>query len=381
MYLKRDPKRYVKIAAVQLESIEALNFRNLSGKIIYSTGLNILVGENGQGKTNWLEAIGVLASARSFRTAKLQEAIAFGEDSLIVRGSVRESPEITRTLSVVVQGNTKTLLVNNKKEAVQRYLGQLHAVVFNADELEVVRGNPDSRRRFLDTGIVSLHPPFVQVIADYNRVIKQKNALLQAARDRETDIEQVRDALEPWNIQLAALSAKIHRARVRFVDRINEILEKKLFGREELTIRYLSSLEGKGDLRHYESGISERLDLRVQAEIVAGHALIGTHRDDMELKFDEHDIRKFGSAGQQRSALLLLQLANIAVFHATRGEYPLFLIDDIDAELDYRRIGKLLEYLDGKTQTFVTTSKESFVEKFGSAARVFTVENGTAKPA
>jgi DNA replication and repair protein RecF len=116
----------------------------------------------------------------------------------------------------------------------------------------------------------------------------------------------------------------------------------------------------------------------VQAEVVAGHALIGTHRDDMEIKFDGHDIRKFGSAGQQRSALLLLQLANISVFHATRGEYPLFLIDDIDAELDYRRIGKLLEFLDGKAQTLVTTSKESFVEKFGSSATLFKVENGTA---
>ena len=99
----------------------------------------------------------------------------------------------------------------------------------------------------------------------------------------------------------------------------------------------------------------------------------------MELKFDGHDIRKFGSAGQQRSALLLLQLANIAVFHATRGEFPLFLIDDIDAELDYKRIGKLLAFLDGKTQTFVTTSKESFVERFGSAAKVFRVEGGTAE--
>ena len=117
----------------------------------------------------------------------------------------------------------------------------------------------------------------------------------------------------------------------------------------------------------------------MQAETVAGHALIGPHRDDMELKFDGHDIRKFGSAGQQRSALLLLQLANISVFHATRGEYPLFLIDDIDAELDYKRIGKLLEFLEGKTQTFVTTSKESLIERFGSKATVFRIENGKAE--
>jgi DNA replication and repair protein RecF len=191
--------------------------------------------------------------------------------------------------------------------------------------------------------------------------------------------DQIADALGPWNEQLVKLSGKIHRARVRFVERINDVLEKGLFGRETLTIRYLSSLEGKMDLADYESGIAGRLALRVPAEIIAGHCLIGTHRDDMELQFDGHDIRKFGSAGQQRSALLLLQLANISVFYATRGEYPLFLIDDIDAELDYRRIGKLLDFLAGKAQTFVTTSKESFVEKFGSSARIFSVQNGTAK--
>ena len=378
MYLKRIPKRYTKFAAVLLESIEAFNFRNLKGKLALGDGLTILSGENGQGKTNWLEAIRVLASARSFRTAKLQEAIAFGENNFSLRGSVRESPEITRTLSVVVQGNSKILAVNDKKETVQRYLGHLHAVVFNSDELEIVRGHPDSRRRFLDAGIVSLHPPFIQVISDYSRVIKQKSALLLSARDREATLDDIRDTLEPWNSQLAALAAKIHRARVRFVERINEVLEKKLFGREELTVRYLSSLEGKGDLSQYKAAITERLALRTQAEIVSGHALIGTHRDDLELTFDGHDIRKFGSAGQQRSALLLLQLSNIAVFNATRGEYPLFLIDDIDAELDYRRIGKLLEFLDGKSQTLVTTSKESLVKQFGSGAKVLRIENGTA---
>lgn len=364
-----------------LESLEALNFRNLSGSISFSTGLNVLVGENGQGKTNWLEAIAVLASTRSFRTAKLQDAIAFGEQNAMVRGSVRESEEIVRELRVIVAGNTKTLLVNDKKETVNRYLGQLNAVVFNSDELEIVRGQPDARRRFLDAGIVSLHPPFVQVLADYNRVIKQKNALLQSARDNETPIDQVAENLQPWNEQLARLAAKINRARLRFIERINEVLEKRLFGREELSVRYLSSLEGKGDLSDYEALITERLALRVQAEIVSGHALIGTHRDDMELKFDGHDIRKFGSAGQQRSALLLLLLANISVFNATRGECPLFLIDDIDAELDYRRIGKLLEFLEGKTQTFVTTSKESFIERFGSNAFILRVENGRGTPA
>lgn len=362
-----------------LESLEAKDFRNLRGSIAFAEGLNILIGENGMGKTNWLEAITVLASTRSFRTPRLQDAVAFDGQTAMIGGNVRESPEIIRSLRIIIDRNTKTVAVNDKKETVSKYLGQLHAVVFNSDELEIVRGLPDARRRFLDAGIVSLHPPFVQVFADYNRVIKQKNALLQSTKESDEPIEKIAERLEPWNSQLAPLATKIHRARMRFIERINEVLEKRLFGREELSIRYLSSLESKGDLNDYQNLIAERLKKRVQAETSAGHSLIGTHRDDMELKFDGHDIRKFGSAGQQRSALLLLQLANISAFHATRGEYPLFLIDDIDAELDYKRIGKLLEFLQGKTQTFVTTSKESLVEKFGAEARIFDIENGVAK--
>lgn len=362
-----------------LESLEAINFRNLSGRLEFSPGLNVFAGENGEGKTNWLEAIALLASARSFRTSRLPEAVRFDADEATVRGSVRESPEIVRQLQVIIAGNTKTLAVNGKKETANRYLGQLQAVVFTADELEIVRGTPESRRRFLDEGIVGLHPPFVQVIADYARVIRQKNALLNSAAEQGLSTDSVTERLAPWNEQLAQLAARIHRGRTRFVERINQVLERRLFGHEEVAVEYHSTLARHGDLSDYEAMITERLQARVQAELAAGHSLIGPHRDDLEIRFDGRDLRKFGSAGQQRSALLLLLLSNIAVFHATRGEYPLFLIDDIDAELDYKRIGKLLAYLDGKTQTFVTTSKESFVERFGSSAAVFRVAAGRAK--
>lgn len=362
-----------------LESLDVQNFRNLNGQMSCGNGLNILFGENGHGKTNWLEAIYILATTRSFRTAKLPETIRFGEDLAIIRGTVRQSQDIHRKMQVAIQGGSKTLTINGKSETLHRYLGQLHAVIFNSDALEIVRGHPEARRRFLDGGIVSLHPPFVQTFADYSRVVKQKNSLLQAARENDYSLEKTAALLEPWNEQLIALAVRIHKARVRIVERLNEVLEKKLFGQEETSIRYVSSLEGKGDMSDYEGLIAERLKIRVQAELVAGHSLIGTHRDDLEILFDGYDLRKFGSAGQQRSALLILQLANISVYFATRNEYPLFLLDDIDAELDYRRIGQLLEYLQDKTQTFATTSKESFVEKFGAGAAVFKIENGEAK--
>jgi len=359
-----------------LESLEAQNFRNLQGKLPCAAGLNIIFGENGQGKTNWLEAIYLLATTKSFKTTRLQEAIKFDEELAIVRGTVHQGEDINRVLQVAMQGNTKSLSVNNKKETIQRFLGQLHAVVFNSDELEIVRGNPDARRKFLDGGIVSIYPPFVQTLADYNRVIRQKNSLLQSARDNEFSVDKTAELLEPWNEQLVLHATRIHKARVRFVERLNDVLEKKLFDKEEVSIRYVSSLEGKGDLSDYANLLAERLKIRVQAELVSGYALIGTHRDDLDILFDGHDLRKYGSSGQQRSALLILQLANLSVYFSQHNEYPLFLLDDIDAELDYRRIGQLLEFLADKTQTFVTTSKESFTEKFGASANIFTVSDG-----
>ena len=359
-----------------LTELEARGFRNLRGNAVCGDGLNILLGDNGQGKTNWLEAIYLLATTRSFRTAKLSEAINFDEGMAVVVGKVLQAKDIRHELRVVLEGNTKAFSVNGKRETAGRYLGELHAVVFNADELEVVRGTPENRRRFLDESITAIHPPYVQTVTDYQRVIRQKNSLLQSARDKELTLEKTADALEPWNEQLAALAAKVHRSRVRYVQRLNEALEKDLFGDRQITIRYASSLEEKGDLEDYIGLITERLRLRVQAELVAGHSLIGTHRDDLEVLMEGREIRKYGSSGQQRSALLMLQLANIEIYFAQRGEYPLFLLDDIDAELDYSRIGQLLEYLDGKTQTFVTTSKESFAEEFAAGARLMRVENG-----
>ena len=368
--------RRAKILVMLLTELEARGFRNLRGNAVCGDGLNILLGDNGQGKTNWLEAIYLLATTRSFRTAKLSEAINFDEGLAVVVGRVFQSKEILHELRVVLEGNAKAFSVNGKREAVGRYLGELHAVVFNADELEIVRGTPENRRRFLDESITAIHPPYVQTVTDYNRVIRQKNTLLQTARDKEYSLEKTAEALTPWNEQLATLAAKVHRSRIRYVQRLNEALEKDLFGDRHITIRYASSLEEKGDLEDYVGLITERLALRVQAELVAGHALIGTHRDDLEILMEGREIRKYGSSGQQRSALLMLQLANIEIYFAQRGEYPLFLLDDIDAELDYGRIGQLLEYLDGKTQTFVTTSKESFAEQFGSGARLMLVQGG-----
>lgn len=361
-----------------LDFVEVTNFRNLNGKIFWGPGLNIIHGNNGQGKTNWLEAIHTLSRAKSFRTQRLQESIRFGEDTAFIQGQVSSGNDLHRELRVTLRENTKSIWINGKREQLARYLGQLQVFAFTADQLEVVRGMPEARRHFLDRGVFSLRPAYVQTVSDYNKVIKQKNRILQDSLERELRLEETADLLAPWNDQLVRLGAEIHKARTDYTERINAALERTLFEPAEMQVRYLSALENKGDLTDYETLLRERLQLRLPAEAASGRALIGPHKDDLGIHLGGRETRVYGSSGQQRSALLLLDLAAISVYNSWHDDYPLFLIDDVDAELDEKRIRRLLEYLEGRTQTFITTSKRSHLEGFLSKANVHEIVEGRA---
>ena len=364
---------------MRLAAIEATNFRNLSGKIEWGPRLNILYGNNGQGKTNWLEAIHVLARTKSFRTQRLQETIKFGEDLAVIRGNVTTGADLKRDLQITLQDNSKTIFVNSKREALARYLTQLQVFSFTATDLEVVRGVPEARRRFLDRGVSSLRPAYLRTISDYSKVIKQKNRVLQFANEGELSLQKTEDLLAPWNEQLVRLATQIHREREDYVAHLNSALERQLFDRRDIQTRYVSSLAAKGDLNDYESLLRSRMALRLAAEVAAGHALIGPHRDDLEIQLDGREIRVYGSSGQQRSALLLLDLAAISLYNSNANDQPVFVIDDVDAELDEGRIRHLLEYLENRTQTFITTSKRSHVEGFFSRANVYEIEEGQVR--
>jgi DNA replication and repair protein RecF len=364
-----------------LEFVEVNNFRNLSGKIFWGPGLNIIHGNNGQGKTNWLEAIHTLSRTKSFRTQRLQESIRFGEQTASISGQVSTGRDIHRDIEITLKENTKAIWVNGKREQLARYLGLLQVFAFTADQLEVVRGVPEARRHFIDRGVASLRPAYVQTVSDYNKVIKQKNRILQDSNEQELRLEQTENLIAPWNEQLGRLGAEIHKARMDYTERINSALERTLFEPAELQIRYASSLEGKGELDDYEGLLRTRLQLRLQSEVAAGRALVGPHRDDLSIHLAGREMRVYGSSGQQRSALLLLDLAAISVYNSCHDDYPLFLVDDVDAELDEKRIKRLLEYLEGRTQTFITTSKRSHLEGFLSKSNVYEIVEGQAVPA
>jgi DNA replication and repair protein RecF len=359
---------------MHLQRIDANQFRNLAGSIDFSPGLNVLYGANAQGKSNWLEAIYLLATTKSFRTSHPREVIEHQAKEAILRGTVARG-NLTKDLQLLFTETSKQTFVNGKREAVVRYLGTLDAIAFTADEMAVVRGGPEARRRFLDRGIVSTLPAYLGTLAEYNRVLKQKNKLLRDAADAD-DPAKFQALIEPWNDQLVAYGTEIHQARTAYVERLRGALQPQLFQAEEITINYRSALAGKGDLSDYAEVMRERLVFHLRNEVSSGYALVGPHRDDLEILCDGYEAARFGSSGQQRSALLILDLAQMLVYHQTFEEHPVFLIDDIDAELDRTRIEILLDHLDGKAQTFVSTSKRSIAARYRQRAATFQVTEG-----
>ncbi|HEU0173684.1 MAG TPA: DNA replication and repair protein RecF [Blastocatellia bacterium] len=359
---------------MRLQRLEATKFRNLTGAIEFSPGLNLIYGANAQGKSSWLEAVYLLSTTKSFRTSHPKEVISHDANEAILRGSVARG-NLTKDLQLLIAESAKQTFVNGKREAVTRYLGNLNAIAFTADEMQVVRGAPEARRRFLDRGIFFTLPAYLGALNEYNRVMKQKNALLREAAEAEDPLK-FQDLIQPWNDQLVALGSEIHQARVNHVDQLRSHLNPGLFQAEEITIRYKSSLEGRGDLGNYSNLLKERLALRLKNEIAVGYSLVGPHRDDLEILCDGYEIARFGSSGQQRGALLILDMAQMSVYYQVFEEYPIFLIDDLDAELDRTRIEILLNHLDGRSQTIVSTSKRTIAERYSHRARTLLVQSG-----
>ncbi len=346
---------------MDIVSVTADGFRNLAGTLRAAPGLNVLWGDNGQGKTNWLEAIYLLATTKSFRAHQSQDFIAFGATAAHLRAEIarRAAPV---TLDLRLEAGRKALFVNGKRVALSEYLGRLAVFAYGREALGVICGEPSERRRFLDRGIVSLKPAYVQALADYNRALKQKNALLRAAAEQPARRGWL-DSLEDWNARLVELGTRLHVERAQYAALLDARLDARLFSAERIATRYLSSLEADlpATAEAFRAAMMERLARRREAELAVGHALVGPHRDDLAILMDGRDVARFGSAGQQRSALLVLTLGQLALYRERCAEPPVFLLDDLDAELDAGRVAALLDYLQDKAQTFVTTTKPGLV--------------------
>jgi DNA replication and repair protein RecF len=361
---------------VRVVRIRLFQYRNLRNQDIVpgEKGITLFSGLNGQGKTNILEAIYFLAYGRSFRTSAANECIRYGESCCRVEGVV-ERGSLSRDLAVTISGSEKKMFLIGKPAPLNEFVGNLHLLAFAHEHLGVVRGGPADRRAFLDRAMVSIYPGHIAGLAAYSRALKQRNGVLGGIRDGKTTYEARH--IDTWDEALARSGARILLSRLKYVESMKRELPKGLFGADELKIHYFSSLGAdEADISILEEKFREKLLKVREKDRHCGYTSVGPHRDDLKLYVNGKSLVDFGSSGQQRSGLLSLYFSQMEIHFKTHGFYPVFLVDDAEAELDEDRLRIFLGYLSSRTQTLLTSTRNFLVNSVSGDVLHFEVKDG-----
>ncbi len=368
-----------------LRRLEADRLRNLQAIALdMPAGLTFVVGRNGQGKSSLLEAAYLLGTGRSFRTRRHAEIVCRDGGPLRVAGTV-SSRQGDASLCVVIDPPERRLLIDKAEKDQETYLGRLDVVDLTAQRMLVVKGGPEERRRFLDRGVVGLQPAYLRTLGEYRQVLEQRNALLRGAGQRLT--EGLRREIGAWDQRLVVAGERVHRGRSDYARRLERALGTAapvLFpDGERLTVRYCPSPTPPGSPENggFEQRFGEVLRRRRGRDLGLGFTSEGPHRDELSVELSGVDLRRFGSAGQLRAAMITLKLAKLAILREDRGETPLFLMDDFDSDVDEERATRLAGFLHGgEFQTIAATSKESMADRFDLPLRKVRMEDGLARP-
>lgn len=327
-------------------------FRNIDDeKITFSPGVNLILGQNAQGKTNALEGIWLMASGRSHRAAQSREMIAFGEQSAEAAIKYRDLRRVSE-LAVTLHRSGRRVCRKNGLNVpkMSQFIGNFRAVLFTPEHLAIVKEGPAMRRGFLDAAISQLSPGYVAALQSYGKVLLQRNRLLSDIAEGITAPGGAAgQTLDIWSEKLAAEAEKISAAREDYTLRLNtlvgEIFADMTGGREQVSIVY-------GARRTKEQYLTA-LEEHRQREYRAGTTLVGVHKDDLAITINDNPVRAFGSQGQQRSVALAMKIAEGEISKEQSGEYPVFLFDDILSELDEVRKSYILAGLSGR-QVLIT---------------------------
>ena len=372
---------------MRIKSLKLLYFRNyLSMNIDVHPSLNVLVGNNANGKTNIIESIFCLALGRSYRTKSDSECIMFGETATAMSCVVNKND---KNLDIMLGINNKgksAKIAGVKKTKLTDFVGELNVVLFSPEDLQLVKGSPSLRREFINREFYQFSRIYHKYYLMYQHLLKQRNSYLKDMRKNPKD-EMSLAYLETITSQLARVAIFITRERVSFVQDISKLTYENMLnisnGQESLKIRYKSSvlealnINDISDEVFNEESLTKVMMKKSYDDIMRGSTKIGPHQDDLEFYINDLDAKMYASQGQQRSIVLSLKLAEINYLKTKTGTYPVLLLDDVLSELDKNRQLKLLDAINENVQTFITTPSISDIkEDLLKKAKVFKIENG-----
>lgn len=360
-----------------LKQLHLRCFRNYpEQRVAFSSPKTILVGQNAQGKSNLLEAVELLVSLRSHRSSKDKDLVQVGALAGQIEAILeRDSGPLELALTLRANGR-RGLTVNS--EPVRRhldFLGNLNAVQFSSLDLDLVRGGPAERRLWLDGILIQLEPIYAHLLQQYQQVMRQRNALL---RHPENDPSQA----QLWDQQLATAGVRVIRRRRRILTRLAPLAaswHQQISGSvEQLQVSYCPNVALLSDApEQLNAAFMEQIHQKAIVEKHQGTTLVGPHRDEVELTINDTPARQYGSQGQQRTLVLALKLAELTLIEEVIGEPPLLLLDDVLAELDLQRQNQLLETIQDRFQTLITTTHlGAFDSEWLKSTQILTVEAG-----
>jgi DNA replication and repair protein RecF len=345
---------------MNVTSLSLRNYRNYE-QVDLNTDhrVNVFLGQNAQGKTNLLEAIYMIALTKSHRTSKDKELIRWNEDRAQIAASVERKYGDCRLQLELSAGGKKARINGLEQRKLSDYVGTLNVVLFAPEDLEIVKGSPGVRRRFLDMEIAQVHPSYLHSLSQYQKVLVQRNNFLKSGDAYKSSSEAL---LSVWNEQLAHYGSKIMLKRQSFITKLQswaESIHSSITGgAEQLEIGYLPSVDVRD--AQDETVLFERFMVKLsqakEQELRRGATMVGPHRDDLSFSINGKDAYTFGSQGQQRTTALSLKLAEIELIQEETGDYPILLLDDVLSELDRHRQTQLIETFRSKVQTFITTT-------------------------
>ncbi|GKQ43406.1 DNA replication and repair protein RecF [Companilactobacillus sp. RD055328] len=364
-----------------IQSVALHNFRNYESLLVeFSPNVNVFIGKNAQGKTNLLEAFFVLALARSHRTTDDKDLIRWDQDFAKINAKVVKELGNEKLELVVSKAGKRARINKLEQKKLSNYVGNLNIVLFAPEDLNLIKGNPTQRRRFLDMEIGQISRSYLANFSQFKKILRQRNNYLKQLQKRKTDDKIYLDVLTE---QLAKLGTEIIVERQSFLKKLEAYMQKVHIGltnnEEALRITYLTtsfddSLTEKNDI--YEN-LKANYQQNYDKEIRAGTTLFGPQRDDIAFLINNHNVADFGSQGQQRTVVLSIKLAEVELIKGVIGDYPVLLLDDVLSELDEIRQTKLLKAIEDNIQTFITTTSiEGINREIVKNPKIYNVENG-----